>query len=231
VIDSAQDFWLRELSEAKCFNEWVLDRIGPLPGPAVLEIGCGTGSFTSLLAARGNSVVALDLNPDYVEIAQRRTANLDRVEIRCADATEISWEPRFDAVMLLDVLEHIEDDLDLLMRLRKALKPNGVLVLKVPAGQWLYGSMDRAIGHYCRYSRQTLRQACLMAGFNEPEQRLFNAVGVLGWWVNGRLLKRTTPPGTQVKLFERLVPVAKIVDQLMPLPIALSLIAVASVGH
>jgi SAM-dependent methyltransferase len=231
VIDAAQDFWLRELSEARCFNEWVMDRIGPLPGPSVLEIGCGTGSFTSLLAARGHSVVALDLNPDYVEIAQRRTANLDRVVIRCGDATEIDWEFRFDAVVLLDVLEHIEDDVGLLMRLRKALKPNGVLVLKVPAGQWLYGSMDRAIGHYRRYSRQTLRQACLMAGFNEPEQRLFNTVGVLGWWVNGRLLKRTTPPGAQVTLFERLVPVARIVDQLMPLPIALSLIAVASVDH
>jgi SAM-dependent methyltransferase len=229
VTDAPQDFWLRELSEAKCFNEWVLDSIGPLPGASVLEIGCGTGSFTSLLAARGHRVVALDLNPDYVEIAQRRTAHLDEVDIRCADVTEISWEPRFDAVLLLDVLEHIENDVEVLLRLRNALKPNGVLVLKVPAGQWLYGSMDRAIGHYRRYSRQTLRHACLAAGFNEPAQKLFNVLGVLGWWVNGRLLKRTTPPGAQVTLFERLVPVARVVDRLMPLPIALSLIAVASV--
>jgi SAM-dependent methyltransferase len=176
-------------------------------------------------------VVALDLNPNYVEIAQRRTAHLDSVVIRCADATEISWEPRFDAVMLLDVLEHIENDVGLLLRLRKALKPEGVLVLKVPAGQWLYGSMDRAIGHYRRYSRQTLSHICVAAGFNEPAQRLFNALGVPGWWVNGRLFKRTTPPGAQVALFERLVPAARIVDQLMPLPIALSLIAVASAGH
>jgi SAM-dependent methyltransferase len=231
VIDAAQDFWLHELGEARCFNEWVLDTIGRLPGPSVLEIGCGTGSFTSLLAARGHSVVALDLDPGYVEIARRRTARLDGVVIHCADATEINWKPQFDAVMLLDVLEHIEHDVDLLIRLRKALKPGGMLVLKVPAGKWLYGSMDRAIGHYRRYSRRTLRQACLLAGFGEPEQRYFNVLGVLGWWVNGRLLNRTTPPKAQVALFERLVPVARTVDRLMPLPIALSLISMASAAH
>jgi SAM-dependent methyltransferase len=231
VTDRAQDFWLRELGEAGGFNEWVLDSIGPLPGPSLLEIGCGTGSFTSLLAAQGHSVVALDLNPDYVEIARRRTANQDRVVIRCADATRVSWEPRFDAVIMLDVLEHIEADIDLLKRLRVALKPNGVLVLKVPAGQWLYGSMDRAIGHYRRYSRRTLGQACLKAGFDEPEQRFFNSLGVPGWWLNGRMLRRTIPPAAQVNLFERLVPLARVVDRLMPLPVALSLIALATVRH
>jgi SAM-dependent methyltransferase len=223
-----QDFWLRQLGEASRFNQWVFRSLGPLPRGAILEIGCGHGNFTAMLARLGHPVTAMDINPHYVEIARRQTAGIGEVEVICGDATRVDWESRFAAVLLLDVLEHVEDDVGLLQRLRNALVPGGLLVLKVPAGRWLYGSMDRAIGHHRRYSRETLSQVCEAAGYSSPELHSFNAASIPGWWLNGRLLQRSTPPAAQVRVFERLISLAQLVDRLTPMPIGLSLIARAA---
>jgi hypothetical protein len=86
--------------------------------------------------------------------------------------------------------------------------------------------MDQAIGHYRRYNRKTLASALRSAGFVPGRQSYFNFFGILGWLLNGRLLKRVTPPAEQLGLFERLVPIFRAIERLVPLPTGLSLIAV-----
>src|SRR6185295_17724061 len=119
----------------------------------------------------------------------------------------------FDSVILLDVLEHIEHDVALLARLRARLKPGGCIVLKVPAMKSLHSKMDDAIGHWRRYDRASLAAALTEAGFEAERLWPFNAFAVPGWWLNGRILKRTTPPAEQVKLFNRLIPVLRPLDK------------------
>jgi SAM-dependent methyltransferase len=224
---AAQDFWLEELAEARHFNSWVADLIAPAIAGDVLEIGCGTGNFTGLLARRARSVMAVDLNPEYVKAAQQRWRGDPRIGFRCCDATTESWTSKFDTVVLLDVLEHVQNDVWFLRSLRKALRPAGTLIVKAPSGHWLYGTLDQAIGHYRRYSKRTLRFALQRAGCDATASFYFNRLGVLGWWLNGRVLQHKTPPAAQVKSIEMLVPMLRRVERLAPLPFGLSLIAIS----
>jgi SAM-dependent methyltransferase len=225
--DRAQGFWLEELGEAQHFNSWVADLIAPAIGGDVLEIGCGTGNFTGLIARHARSVAAVDLDAEFIATARRRWKDEWRISFHCCDATAEGWEAEFDTIVLLDVLEHIEDDVGFLRNLRKALRPGGTLVIKVPSGDWLYGTMDRAIGHYRRYSKKTLRSVLRSADLQDSGSFYFNRLGVLGWWLNGRVLHRVTPPAAQVKTIETLVPILRRAERLVPLPFGLSLIQLA----
>lgn len=224
---AAQDFWLATLGDAGRFNRWVFDSIAPCLFGNILEVGCGTGTFTALIASAGHRVTAVDINPSYVATAKARLATQDRVAVLAGDATSMSWDTRFDTVVLLDVLEHIEDDLGFLRRLAGCLAPGGRLVLKVPAGEWLYSPLDTAIGHFRRYSKKSLRRAFAEAGLRRGGERYFNAAGVPGWWLNGRVLKRTTPPQEQIRAFEAIVPLLRAVEAVAR-PFGLSIIADAA---
>ena len=100
------------------------------------------------------------------------------------------------------------------------------MVLLVPAVRALYGSLDRALDHYRRYSRDELLQKLRAAGFEIETSRFFNLLGVLGWYVNSRILNRTTFPPLQLALYDRLVPLFRL-ETRFRLPIGMSLIAVA----
>jgi SAM-dependent methyltransferase len=221
---TAQDFWLATLGDAGRFNRWVFESIAPCLSGDILEVGCGTGTFTALMALAGHRVTAVDINPSYVEKAKTRLAAQDRVTVLAGDATQMSWSTRFDTVVLLDVLEHIEDDVGFLRRLAACLAPGGRLVVKVPAGEWLYSPLDSAIGHFRRYSKKSLRRVFEDAGLARGDERHFNAAGVPGWWLNGRVLKRITPPQEQIRVFEAIVPLLRVVETVAR-PFGLSIIA------
>ena len=86
--------------------------------------------------------------------------------------------------------------------------------------------MDDAIGHWRRYDRASLAATLREAGFEAERLWPFNAFAVPSWWLNGRVLKRVTPPAEQVKLFSRLIPVLRPLDKALRHVMALSLFAV-----
>jgi hypothetical protein len=107
------------------------------------------------------------------------------------------------------------------------MDPHGAIIVKVPWGEWLYGTLDQAIGHHRRYTKGSLRRAFRNADCPDPHCFFVNRLGVFGWWFNGRLLHRATPPTMQVSLIEKLVPLLRRVEGITPLPFGLSLIAVS----
>ena len=234
-MQSAQDVWLDQLQSATHYNQWIFSWIQPYLKGRTLEVGCGNGNFTSLMAPGCSELVAVDLNAEYVAQTKVRLAEYGHVRVIAADATQLDYDQTFDTIILLDVLEHIEDDVDLLRRLRRLLVPNGTLLLKVPAIAPLYNSLDKAVGHYRRYTPESLRQTILAANseaecsFAEPDIEYFNMVGILGWWLNGAILKRTSAPGQQVGLFDRCVPLFKTVEDRLDAPVGLSLFAAVSI--
>ncbi len=226
---TAQDFWLENLARADGFTRWTYSRFAPWLGSRVLELGCGTGTFTQLLAAGPRTVLAADLHQPYVDIAANRLRGATNVTVVCADATRLDLpsDRRPDTVVMLDVLEHLADDYEMLRRLHALIQPGGTVILKVPALAWLYSRMDQAIGHHRRYSRPALSELLQRAGFAPVRIEYFNWLGAAGWWLNGKLLGRTTPPAPQIALFERLVPILRPIDALFRRTAGLSLIAVA----
>lgn len=190
-------------------------------------MGCGTGNFSELLAQQTQHLTALDLDAGYVQYTKQRLCHYPNVEVLQADTTQLPEQESFDSIVMLDVLEHIEDDITTLKQLKQSLNPNGFLIIKVPALQSLYGAMDEVIGQYRRYSQKTLNVALTQAGFEQSRLWYFNIAGIPGWWLNGSLLKRTTPPSSQVGLFDKVVPVLRLVESTVKPPIGLSLFAIA----
>ena len=229
MTQAAQDFWLDHLGNAAQFNEWVFSRFRRHLGRRILEIGCGNGNFTVLMAATGYQVTGCDIHASYVAQAARRVSQYPAAEAILADATVADFGRAYDTVVLLDVLEHVQDDAALLRRLRAILPQGGHLILKVPAFSFLFCDMDRAIGHFRRYSKASLRLCLEEAGFEIVEQDYFNIAAMAGWFINGRLLGRVTPPEGQIATFERLVPFLRRFERLFRLPLGASLIATARV--
>jgi len=94
-----------------------------------LEIGCGTGAFARALAKRCGRVVALDLSAEMIRVARSRSGRFENLEFQLADAMTWSFpQSHFDFVCSIATLHHLEQR-ELLLRIKNALKPGGVLVV------------------------------------------------------------------------------------------------------
>jgi SAM-dependent methyltransferase len=182
------------------------------------------------MAVGSRKIVAVDMEQTFIDAAFRRLGGNPNIRLVCGDATEIeipeSTLGGFDTVVLLDVLEHIAEDVMLLERLRAKLQSGGHLILKVPAMPSLYSPMDEAIGHWRRYDKKGLTDVMVQAGLEVVKIWSFNAAAVPGWWWNGRVLKVRLPPKEQVALYNRLVPILRPLDRIARLFCGVSLVAV-----
>ena len=220
---------LRRLRHARRYNEWVWSQVAPYVGDRVLEVGCGVGSATEFLRNR-QRVVATDNNPQYLELMRARFRHHPNIAVQA-----INWEQpdltalraeRFDTVLCLNALEHIERDDDALATFASLLEAGGRLLLQVPALPALFGEIDRAIGHHRRYERDALVAQLVRHGFAVEQARYFNLPGVLGWYINARVLGRTTVPGVQARVASALVPWLRL-ERRWSLQRGMSLIVVA----
>ncbi|MDJ0706563.1 MAG: class I SAM-dependent methyltransferase [Leptolyngbyaceae cyanobacterium MO_188.B28] len=230
-MHSPQSAWLDYLRSASHYNQWIFSQIQPHLKGKVLEIGCGGGNFTELIAQGCPQLVAIDINPDFVAQTKARLKYCSNTTVLAADATTLEWSQSFDAIILLDVLEHIADDVALLQRLSQWLTPNGVLILKTPAIQQLYNRLDKAVGHHRRYTQETLQQALTDAAFVNSRIWPFNLAGIPGWWLNGAVLGKKVPSRQQVGWFDSCVPMFRAMESKLGCPIGLSLFAVGYSPH
>jgi glycosyltransferase involved in cell wall biosynthesis len=220
---------LLRLARAERYNRWMLQQLAPWLGQRVLEIGSGIGSFTRYLTGR-DLILATELNPRYLRILKNTFERHAQVEVMPLDLTDFDPAPlaarHLDTILCLNVLEHVADDRAALRRLRASLAPGGRLLLLVPAHEALYGAIDRAIDHHRRYERAGLVAKLEEAGFRVETTDFFNRLGVIGWYLNSVILRRTQVPGFQLHLQNLLVPLLR-AEALVPLPFGLSLVAVA----
>jgi 2-polyprenyl-3-methyl-5-hydroxy-6-metoxy-1,4-benzoquinol methylase len=157
-------------------------------GETVLDIGCGAGVLLSLLAAQGRDVVGMEPNRAIIDLAAQMHPNLEIHQGLGGDIEQL--DRQFDAVTIIDVLEHIEDDSRQLQQIYRVLRPGGQLVVLVPAFQFLYGRRDASNGHFRRYSRKELIEKLNAAGFLLRSSRYWNALGIAPYWVSERLFRR-----------------------------------------
>jgi glycosyltransferase involved in cell wall biosynthesis len=219
VADEHGSEILARVNRAPRFTKWMADTIRPYLGERVLEIGAGIGNLTSNLVPR-TVYWASDINPQYLDRLQkmRQTRPYLQVKYTDANAVETFPEEHFDTVICLNVMEHLQDDVQALRNIRNSLQKNGRAIVLVPNGPGLYGSLDRVLGHFRRYTREQLVDTSKQAGFQVEKLLKFNRLGAPGWWWNGRLLKRKTFGYWQIKLLNTLLPVARPLDRFLPFP-------------
>jgi len=219
---------LQRLRRTRRYNEFVWSLIAPYVGDRVLEVGCGVGTFTRYLRNR-ELAVATDNNEQYLKIVRRRLLHYDNIVIRQVNWNDANLDGlrnhRFDTILCLNVLEHIERDDAALATFSSLLESGGRLILQVPAMHALFGQIDRAIGHYRRYDRDELATKLAAHGFELAEGTYFNLPGVLGWWINSVVLRRGTVPGLQARVANLLVPWLRIERRWRP-PRGMALLAV-----
>jgi SAM-dependent methyltransferase len=219
---------LARLSRAPRFNAWMADAIRPYCGNSVLEIGSGVGNLTQKLTPRSKYVVS-DVNPLYLQTLARLRIDRPYLQTTYCDVTDLESFPKaqgpFDTVICLNVVEHVEDDKKSLRNIREVLAEGGRAIVLVPQGQWNFGTLDEVLGHHRRYSKEALRQLALDCGFELKELLEFNRIGTLGWFLNGKILKRRKFGLLQILALNALTPLLRLVDRLLPIP-SLSLIAV-----
>lgn len=181
------------LSRINRYNRWIWHTVQPFCGRRVLDVGCGIGNITQYMLAR-ELVIGLDVLPEFVAEIKARFNCAKNFDAFCYDicdpfVLELS-RFEFDTITCLNVLEHIEDDRLALWHMNSLLVPNGRLILLVPAHRWLYGTMDATDHHFRRYTKQELVMKMIDARFMVLENFYFNSIGILGWFLNGRVLKR-----------------------------------------
>jgi len=227
----AEDHWgsqiLGRLNRAPRFNRWMAEVIRPYVGEVVLEIGAGTGNLTQQLSPR-RSYWASDINPHYIDYLAKLTPNRPYLHVTYTNAEAGGSYPcdqKFDTVICLNVIEHLDDDVQTLLNIRDALMDGGRAIVLVPCGPWLFGTLDGVLGHRRRYTREQLRGIATRAGLETEALLSFNRIGVIAWWLNGRLLRRKSFSLSQIKLLNVLTPTLRFLDPWLPLP-PLSLIAV-----
>jgi SAM-dependent methyltransferase len=229
VEDESGSQILGRLQRAPRFTRWMADVIRPYVGESVLEIGAGTGNLTLHLVPR-TLYWASDINPHYLEYLDTLTQSRPYLRVGFTDGQKAQSFPsdqKFDTVICLNVVEHLEDDLLALKNIRRALVPGGRAIVLVPAGPWLYGTLDKVLGHYRRYTTGELAAVASNAGFRIDSLLPFNRIGVIAWWLNGQILKKTTFGFWQIKMLNVLTPLFRLLDRWLPLP-PLSLIAILS---
>jgi glycosyltransferase involved in cell wall biosynthesis len=219
---------LQKMKKLHRYNQWIFLKFRPFLGKRVLEIGSGIGNITKFLLDR-DLVIATDVEPNYLTLLKNTFGNYKKFRIEHLDLSEPLIEryrfDHLDSVICFNVLEHIEQDEKALKSLFAVLQPGGRLLLLVPSHPWLYGNLDQHLGHRRRYGEEELKNKLEAAGFRVISLNYFNRIGILGWFLNSKILRRKRLPSFQLRIYNLCVPLFKL-EKFFPLPFGTSLLAV-----
>lgn len=218
---------LEDLRSAVNHLGWVVSLTEPWLGDDPLEVGSGLGDAAARWAATGRPVTASEADPGRLAQLRRRFKDHGTVQVREL-AVPIRESGTYSAVVALNVLEHIEDDVAALQDFARLLRPGGRIVLVVPAFTRLMSRFDREIGHFRRYRVGPLTATLRAAGLRPVRVRYFNLLGFFGWLVFVKALRGAPREGLPLKIYDKLiVPVLRRVEARVRVPFGQSVLAVA----
>jgi SAM-dependent methyltransferase len=224
-IGSSRDYCGGELelfALAANWKRYVARTCAPFLRGHVLEVGAGLGATTrSLFPGRGSvrEWTAIEPDPNLLAALERTANELAAaravpVRARGGVLADLPDEARFDAILYIDVLEHIADDRSELAGAVRRLLPGGHVVVLAPAHGALYSEFDAQVGHHRRYDKRSLRSLG-PAGGRLVTLRYLDSVGLLASLGNRVLLRRSLPTRRQIRVWDGLmIPASRVLDRL-----------------
>jgi SAM-dependent methyltransferase len=167
-----QDHWWF-LARRRILKTLIERVVRPPKNSRILEVGCGTGHNLAMLKSFG-SLEASELDHCARALASKRLPG----KVKEAKLPDLSMFDRngYDLIALLDVLEHVPDDLASLRAIHHRLKPGGALLITVPANPWMWSAHDSAHHHFRRYTRKQLQELFLRSGLEVQLLSYFNTL-------------------------------------------------------
>lgn len=209
------------------YNYWVFGMFAGYVKGKIMEVGCGIGSITSLYVGKFD-VTCIDISTEYIKIINKRFSEFKNFHAMTFDIeqcdSKIFEEASYDTIICSNVLEHIRNDFSALLNMNRLLKPDGILILLVPAMNFLYNNMDKTVGHYRRYTTKKINPLLQNAGFKIEKQFYINLIGAVGWFTSGKIFKRAELPKTLSSIYNWFVPIISFAESRIKLPFGLSLV-------
>ncbi|MFL6721028.1 MAG: class I SAM-dependent methyltransferase [Sphingomonas sp.] len=225
-----QDHWWF-LARRRILETLIRRVVKPPKKARILEIGCGTGHNLAMLKRFG-SLSAGELDRCARAVANKRLPG----RVKKAKLPDLSMFKRngYDLVALLDVLEHVPDDLAALRAIHMRLKPGGALLMTVPANPWMWSAHDAAHHHFRRYTKKKLRELFLRSGLEVQLLSSFNTLlypPIAATRVVGKVTRRQSAddrlPAQPVNwLLDRIFGLEAALIGRVPMPFGVSLVAV-----
>lgn len=211
---------LEVISEAHHFNRWMYDTIKPHCRGEILEIGSGIGNISQFFINDGASISLSDIENSYFPILKEKFGESKNLKgMYRLDFSDKNLEKnhpemigRFDTIFALNVVEHIPDHEQALKNALKMLRKGGKVVILVPAFQCLYNGFDKQLDHCRRYTQKSLQTLLESSGFEIKHRQFFNFIAIFGWFISGTILRKSIIPGGQMRFYDAMVPVWKVLD-------------------
>ena len=232
AFESSQEYIGNELqvfSLASNWGKYLRSQIIPYLSGTVIEVGAGIGTKTKELCGNVSRYIAVEPDPTmYQTLLSETSSNIAIKNVECLYGVinDVTNNILADAVIYIDVLEHIEADKEQLELALSKVRPGGYLVVLSPAHQWLYTKFDRAIGHYRRYNKKSLLE------ITPPNskivcKRMLDSCGMLALLGNRLFLNNAMPSKSQILLWDRvMVPISRYLDRLTGFLIGKSILVV-----
>lgn len=218
---------LKTFALTRNYNLWIINMLKPFIANDILEVGCGIGNLTFYLRHLGQ-LTCLDKSQRYID---HMKIDYPEIKFYCRDISNVRVcsivNERFNTIVCVNVLEHVEKDLNALTNMFALLKQKGRLLLYVPALMGLYGTMDEELGHFRRYEKNELERKLRHTGFTIERFQYSNFLSMIGWFINGKILRSVRVSVPQSLLFDKLVPLLARMERIAPPMVGMSLFAVA----
>lgn len=224
---------LDTLSASHRYNAWLFHTLKPFLAGQVLDIGSGLGDIVAFYAqCPVERIYASDRSPAMVRSLKERFSQNPRYSVLSLDitrplTTQSIPVSHMDTLTCVNVLEHIPKEAEALACMRALLKPQGTLLIVVPAFPFLYGTLDALVGHQRRYTQKTLKTLLSKAGLRVENLFYLNLFGTVTWFMAGRVFKHKRFPQKTCGWLDRLVPALEHMENTWHPPFGQSLIAVA----
>jgi SAM-dependent methyltransferase len=212
---------LELFARAVRWKSYFASQIRPFLRGDVLEVGAGIGGTTRMLCD-DRSLRWTCLEPDFRMASAlagrvRDLPSATPVDVRVGTLADLEASRRFDCILYIDVLEHIEDDAAEMARAAAHLRPGGRIIVLAPAHDVVYSEFDAAVDHHRRYDRRTLQRAMPRDAGLACERLIYlDSVGLLLSLTNRIFLRRAMPTVRNVLFWDRVcVPVSRLVDRWM----------------
>ncbi len=211
------------ISSANRFNSWMYDQINPYLIDEILEVGSGIGNLSRFLIEDDHQTTLSDYNSDYAKTLKGLYEFNDKVsEILTIDLqdpdfdkTYMKYKEKFNSIVMLNVIEHLENDHEAIRNCKFLLKNSGNLIILAPSYQFLYCRLDKELGHFRRYTKATLSDLFNQGNFKIIKATHFNLLGVLGWLISGKIIAKKQIGKNEMSAFDKLVPIARIMDKII----------------